>query len=173
MRYVLIELTIEDEEEETLAKKDNVIFHQMVWLRKLTLRTFKGVTEEIADIIPQGFKNSIRWNLGHVYLDQFAWLQHLTGDKMPYPEEFPKLFNYGTNPTQWEGEPPSLETLSQLLTEQPLYIKEAFKDRLDDEYDKKSGMYTVRQVLVRTLMHESMHLNTINAYKRIIKANSK
>lgn len=152
-----------------MGKKDTVILDQMDWLRRLTLRTVKSVTENEANIIPEGFRNNILWNLGHVYFDQYLWLQYLTGEIMPYHEDYVKLFKNGTNPSQWEYDPPSKEILLQQLEEQTKYIREVFQDRLDDPFPKKSGMKTVRHVLVRTLMHESMHLNTIKSYKKLIK----
>jgi uncharacterized damage-inducible protein DinB len=150
-------------------KTDTVILDQMEWMRKQTLRVVKGVREEEADVIPEGFNNNIRWNLGHIYLDQYAWIKTLTGDELPYPTEYPALFQFKTKPADWEDEPPRLNDLIQLLTEQPLYIRKTYLERLDDLYPKKSGMRTVRQVLVRTLMHEGMHMETIKLYKKLIR----
>lgn len=82
--------------------------------------------------------------------------------------EYVSLFKNGTSPSDWNKDLliPSLPELIQKLEEQPKIIRELFIDRLDEVFPRKSGMYTVRHVLVRTLMHESMHLNTIKAYKK-------
>lgn len=44
------------------------LFKQMDFVRGQTLKLMEGVTEEQADVIPEGFRNSIRWNLGHIYV---------------------------------------------------------------------------------------------------------
>lgn len=156
-----------------VKKQDMVIFDQVDWMRKQTLRVVKGVSEEEANVIPEGFNNNILWNLGHIYIDQYAWLKTLTDDDFPYPAGYPAMFQYKTKPADWEDDPPSLDELVQRLTEQPQYIRDTYSARLDDPYPKKSGMRTVRQVLVRTLMHEGMHFETIKMYKKLIRSKKK
>lgn len=44
--------------------KHVVIFQQMEWLRGLTIKAGKNISEDKLDLVPKGFKNNIRWNLG-------------------------------------------------------------------------------------------------------------
>ena len=54
---------------------NEAIFNQLDFARGGTLKSVENVTEQEADIIPEGFANSIRWNLGHIYTvhEQFAF----------------------------------------------------------------------------------------------------
>lgn len=36
-------------------------------VRANALRALESTTEEMADAMPAGFRNTIRWNLGHIY----------------------------------------------------------------------------------------------------------
>ncbi|MCU9613508.1 DinB family protein [Caldibacillus lycopersici] len=152
-----------------MLKRHEVLFQQLTDYRQHLLSIVESITEEEADKIPPGFNNNIRWNLGHVYLDQLLWIQHITKEPLAIPDGFQEWFGYGTSPKDWQTPPPSLETLIRLLTEQPSRIKEQFGDRLEEEFaPTESGMYTIAQVLVRTIFHEGLHLQAILAIKRFI-----
>lgn len=73
----------------------DVLFNQLESYRKETLGLVESITEEKADVIPDGFNNIIRWNLGHIYLDQFLWLQHLTKEPAPIPSGYNEIFGFG------------------------------------------------------------------------------
>ncbi|TWG30554.1 DinB family protein [Geobacillus sp. C56-T2] len=75
-----------------MEKRHEVLFRQLEDYRRELLRVVDGLTEEEADIVPKGFNNNIRWNLGHVYLDQYLWIQHVTKEPIPIPEGFRDWF---------------------------------------------------------------------------------
>jgi uncharacterized damage-inducible protein DinB len=150
-----------------MEKRHLVLFQQLEDYRKETLHAIEGLTEEQANAIPEGFSNNILWNLGHVYLDQYLWIAHLTKETIQFPPGYMEWFNYGTKPADWDTPPPSLATLRTLLEEQPRQIQEAYKERLEEEFPPtESGMHTIAQVLVRTIFHEGVHLNAINTLRR-------
>lgn len=159
-----------------MLKRHEVLFKQLEDYRRETLAAIEGLTEEMVDLVPPGFNNNIRWNLGHLYLDQYLWLQHLTKEPAPIAEGFAEWFDFGTRPADWKSQPPSLEALRTLLSEQPGRIRELYGHRLEEVYFRggsreefppiESGMHTVAQVLVRTIFHEGLHLGTILAIRR-------
>jgi uncharacterized damage-inducible protein DinB len=152
-----------------MLKRHEVLFTQLKDYRNETLQAVESVTEEMADIVPNGFSNNIRWNLGHIYLDQFLWIQHLTKEPIAIPDGFREWFGFGTKPADWSSAPPSLETLRQLLAEQPGKIREAYGHRLEEEFPPtESGMHTIAQVLVRTIFHEGLHLAAIQSIRRFL-----
>jgi hypothetical protein len=130
----------------------------------------ENVTEEEAEVIPPGFRNNIRWNLGHIYLDQYLWIQAVTKEKAGVPEQFKAWFGYGTSPANFTKETPSMEELKKLLKEQPAQIKAEYGDRLEEEFTPtEMGIHTIEQVLIRTIFHEGMHLQTILDLKKCMK----
>lgn len=152
-----------------MLKRHEVLFNQLEAYRSETLAAVEGLTEEQVDLVPPGFNNNLRWNLGHLYLDQYLWLQHLTKEPVPVAEGFVEWFGFGTRPAGWQSPPPSLEVLKTLLREQPRRIRKLYGHRLEEEFPPtESGMHTVAQVLVRTIFHEGLHLGTILAIRRSI-----
>ncbi|MUK88060.1 DinB family protein [Ornithinibacillus sp. L9] len=150
-----------------MKKRHEVLFTQLHTYRQETLSLIDGITEQQANIIPNGFNNNIRWNLGHIYLDQYLWIQAVTKEKMTYNDKFNDWFGFGTNPGNFSEETPDLEELKKLLREQPLRIKEVYGERLEEVFEPtEMDMHTVEQVLVRTIFHEGLHASTIQSIKR-------
>lgn len=152
-----------------MNKRHEILFNQLETYRSYVLGVAGTVTAEQAEVIPNGFKNNVRWNLGHIYLDQFLWIQAVTKEKAPVPEQFNSWFGYGTSPENFREETPSFKELLDLLKGQPEKIKELYGERLEEEYaPTEMGMHTVEQVLVRTIFHEGMHLQTILDLKKLL-----
>lgn len=151
------------------------LFKQLAFVRGGTLKAAGGVSEEMADIIPDGFRNSIRWNLGHVYvvLERFAF-QYI-GLPQHLPDGFKERFEYGTSPlTSVSSSPvPSLSELEQLLGDQNVRIQAALQDRLQEKitpYTTSTGftMDSPEQFLSLALYHEGLHQSVIKLYKNLL-----
>lgn len=150
-----------------MKKRHEVLFNQLESYRSEILSVVDAVSIEDAEKIPAGFKNNIRWNLGHIYLDQYLWIQAVTKETTDVPENFNKWFGYGTSPANFTEETPSVTELKELLRIQPASIKETYGERLEEEFPQtEMGMHTIEQVLIRTIFHEGMHLQTILDLKK-------
>lgn len=155
-----------------MKNRHEVLFRQLESYRNEILYAVEGITEVDAEIIPKGFNNNIRWNLGHIFLDQYLWIQAVTKEKTPVSDQFNTWFGYGTSPANFTAETPSLEELKDALKHQPSQIKEMYGQQLEVEYSPtEMGMQTIEQVLIRTIFHEGMHLQTILDIKKLIKSN--
>ncbi|MBT2684519.1 DinB family protein [Bacillus sp. ISL-37] len=152
-----------------MKKRHEVLFNQLESYRSYILGVADTVSEEDAEKIPAGFNNNIRWNLGHIYLDQHLWIQAVTKEPADVPEEFKSWFGYGTSPANFTEETPTVSELKELLKTQPARIKDSYGERLEEEFaPTEMGMHTVEQVLTRTIFHEGMHLQTILDIKKCI-----
>ncbi len=143
-------------------------------VRSLTLGALNHATEEVADIIPEGLSNNIRWNFGHILVTQDFFMY---GPSCPHlPASYPALFAPGTKPANWEGDVPSLAALAAQLEEQKARIKETFADRLDEKLPQpfqlgnKGTMHTIGEMFAFTLFHEGMHMNAFATLNKIISA---
>lgn len=153
-----------------MEKRHEILFNQLKSYREDVLHLLEEVSDLDAEVIPTGFKNNIRWNAGHIYLDQYLWIEHLTKEKSEIPEPFRTWFGYGTSPKDFTNKTPSLKELKILLKSQPDKIKELYGHRLEEEFPPtEMGMFTIEQVLVRTIYHEGMHLQTIIDIKKLLK----
>lgn len=147
-----------------------ILFNQLESYRNDVLSVLQDVSEEAAEIIPTYFNNNIRWNLGHIYLDQFLWIEALTKENSETTKRLNKWFGFGTSPNQFTDDTPTFEELITLLKHQPKTIKEMYGHRLEEEFPSiDMGMKTIEQVLIRTIFHEGMHLQAIMDIKKCLK----
>ncbi|MGE7689573.1 DinB family protein [Lysinibacillus sp. NPDC097214] len=152
-----------------MKQRHKILFQQLESYRSEVLHVIETVTEDLADIIPTGFHNNIRWNMGHIYLDQYLWIEALTNEKDKELVAFQSWFGYGTSPTNFNDETPSFEALKKLLKVQPSQLKEKYGDRLEVGFPPiDMSMNTIEQVLIRTIFHEGMHLQTILDIKKFL-----
>ncbi|MNO44860.1 DinB superfamily protein [compost metagenome] len=150
---------------------DQIVFKQIESVRSITIRAVEGLSEETLDIIPEGFNNNIRWNLGHIYLVQEKFAFYSARELRLLPESFERLFAKGTKPAEWSEKPPTLEVLIEMLAEQPKRIQEAMYNRLSEQVTPLttgSGvtLKTIGEFINFTLYHEGMHFNTIKLLNR-------
>ncbi|SET78597.1 DinB superfamily protein [Oceanobacillus limi] len=152
-----------------MDKRIKVLFRQMKTYREETLSLVKDITTSQADYTPDGFNNNIRWNLGHIYLDQYLWIQTVTKERDLIDDSFTNWFGFGTNPDNFSDETPSLNQLIILLNEQPKVIETNYITRMDEEFEPtEMGIHTVEQALIRTIYHEGLHAATIQIMKRFL-----
>ncbi|MBS2967864.1 DinB family protein [Metabacillus sp. KIGAM252] len=154
---------------------EHFLFNQLAFVRNQTLKQLEGVTEDMADRIPDGFRNSIRWNAGHVYvvLERFAF--SYIGLPQVLPDGFKEQFEYGSTPLNGHSFPvPTLNELKELMESQQSRIREELSGRLEEKvpapYTTSAGMTleTVEQFLTFSLYHEGMHVDTIKMYKTLL-----
>lgn len=147
------------------------LLDQLVFVRNLTLYSIQGMGEEEADLIPEGFNNNIRWNLGHIYVTQEQLAFQFAEEPVEIPEGFLELFGRGSKPSDWNTHPPTLPELSQLLKDQPQRIREKLGKRLDERVEKPFTLagytlYTIGNSLSFGLTHEGAHAQSIKMIKR-------
>lgn len=149
--------------------EEQLLFDQMKLIRKMTLHEFKHVTEEQADVIPEGFRNNIRWNLGHIYVVQHALLHHYGGIELEMDKRFQQYFSPNTSPDDWEGTPPSLNEIKEKLEKQVEEIEVALKGKLGDTAKEPFlRQNNVGQIFSFTFYHEGLHVTAVKDYKRIL-----
>ncbi|MDP4160037.1 MAG: DinB family protein [Bacillota bacterium] len=148
------------------------LFNQLKVVRSNTINAVQEISESRADLIPVGFNNNIRWNLGHVYLVQEKFAFEFAQEPMQLPEKFPDLFGRETKPADWKVQPPSLTDLIGLLENQTNRIKDKLNDRLYEAVSNPltmpSGLTlkTIGEFLTFSMYHEGMHVQTIKMLKR-------
>lgn len=153
---------------------ESKVMKQFEMTRTFLLMGSEKINEELADLIPEGFPNSLRWQLGHVYVsvEQLLFLQ--TGREASLPEGYSEMFSRGTSPKDWTTEPPTVDELNAHLSAQLGRVKETFKDRLEEEIAQpfKLGpfeLHTIGEVLLFAIYHESEHNGCIKGLKNSIK----
>jgi uncharacterized damage-inducible protein DinB len=152
--------------------KEEMLFQQMQFIRDRTLAQLDVTTEALADELPNGFRNTIRWNLGHIFVSHEFLLHSFAGEEPKIPADYNELFQRNTSPAEWITAPPTLQELRNLLDDQTKRIVEVFSGRLSEEGENPFQMTetvkftTIGEVLNFALWHEGLHQATINCIKR-------
>lgn len=151
------------------------LFKQLRFVRDNTMRQAAEIGDEQAAIVPEGFNNNIKWNLGHIYVVQEKFAFILTGETSNMPDRYLALFGPGTKPGDWEDNVPPMRELTQLLANQTDRIEQALelrlKDQIEQPYTTSTGhtLSTVEELLSFCLYHEGMHFDAIKTIKRLIQ----
>jgi len=143
-------------------------------VREITVKSINRIPEDIADIVPEGYNNNIRWNFGHIAFIQEKLVYGVSGEKMNLTKEYEDFFSAGTKPADWKGTPPSLAEISVILTEQTERIKEfvpgRFSEKLSTPFTNRAGITfeTIGETWLFSFYHEGMHMETIKRLYRAI-----
>lgn len=153
---------------------ESILFNQFEMARNSTLHLAQDVTEEIADRVPNGLPNSLRWQLGHVYTSVESILFLATTGSNNLPEGYGKLFGFGSKPSEGQGNLPKIEEIISLLSGQLNRVKETFNGRLDEKLSNPLQfgpvqLNSIGEVLAFVTLHEGEHHGRIKALKDILK----
>ncbi|WP_391115778.1 DinB family protein [Psychrobacillus sp. L3] len=152
---------------------EQTLFQHMETVRGITEESIKKIPEELADIVPKGFNNSIRWNFGHIAFIQERQVFAVLGEKMNVPSNYEELFSGGTKPADWKVTPPSLADILSVLTEQTSRIRDAIEGNINETlptpFTNRLGItfHTRGETFLFSFYHEAMHMEAI---KRIYRA---
>ena len=147
-----------------------LLFKQFELTRGFFLKDLQDVTPEQESVQPEGFNNTIHWNVGHVLTVTEQFMLGYPQKSNHLPANYIELFGNGTRPADWTGDVPSVEVLAGLLREQLGRIKEVPAELLDRKLPKPFlGLETVGELANMALFHESYHLGQIHAMKKLVQ----
>lgn len=151
------------------------ILQQLDITRSSLLKEVEDIEEKEADQIQDGFPNSIRWQLGHVYLSTEFLVFKKAGESTNIPENYGSFFGGGTHPNQWEATPPELSELKELLKDQKKRLLSTFEGKMDNALEEafQPGPFNIESVgamLLFSATHESEHIGWIKSMKRAVRS---
>ena len=108
-----------------------IIINTAKTVRQLVLQQVQAIPEELYDIKPDAFNNTIRWNVGHIifWMDSYMSLCFTSGSAIP--ASYAAWFNSGTKPAARTAAPPSKDELIGELTRQLADISALSPDSLN------------------------------------------
>jgi len=154
---------------------EQTIFQHMQLVRGITEKSIQQIPEELADIIPTGFTNNIRWNFGHIAYIQEKLVYWVSGEKMNIPEAYEVFFSAGTKPAEWIETPPTLAEILDVLIAQKQRIVDdipgTLQKRLPEPFTNKVGItfHTLGETFLFSFYHEALHMEAIKRIYRAIK----
>jgi len=131
----------------------------------------KVIHTDLIDIIPEGFNNNIRWNLGHVLVTWDEGIYNSLSMKRVLPKDYDSFFKRGSKPSEWEKQPPSFDEITERLEIQTEQIINACRGKLDLplKFDFL-GMKTLGEMFVFLIAHESLHMGVISSIRKVIQS---
>lgn len=151
--------------------RDSYVFGLMLRTRNSIIQKVEKLPEEKRNVIPEGFSNSIHWQLGHLLTITNTIVFQFAGKESVIPENYKTFFASGTKPADWTGEPPAWDSLIQELTQQCKLIEDTFDGKLHEPLAVKENFAkaeTVGEILIMNISHESTHFGMINAMTKVL-----
>lgn len=123
--------------------------------------------------IPEGFQNSIYWNIAHVVVTQQLLVYHLSELPMLVSKQFVENFRKGTK-TEFEANQQEVDNLNVMLFStlnqtKSDYISGLFKSFTPYTVSTKSTLTNVQEAIEFNNFHEGIHLGYILAMKNALK----
>lgn len=150
------------------------IIHTGKVLRQIMIGQLQDVSESQIDIQPEGFHNTVRWNIGHMvyWMDKYSSLSF--GSPSAIPAQYETLFNSGTKPSDWTVTPPSKDELMAMLRDQLSSLSDLAPEMLEQRLQAPFEMgpfqfVTAGELFNFALIHEALHLGVISSQLKLIK----
>ncbi len=83
--------------------------------------------------IPEGYKNNVLWNLGHILITQQSLHYFLSRLEMYISKEMMQTFRTGTSPSDWQTKPDIIE-IKDLFLELPDKLAEDYRNGIFKDY---------------------------------------
>ncbi len=148
----------------------NLIKKQFELTRGYFIKNAETLSNQVMDVQPEGFNNTIHWQIGHVLVSAESLLLGFP-QSGSLPANYGELFGTRTKPSDWQGEVPTVETLIEQLKEQLTRLTAIpdahFEETLPEPF---LGMSSVGEIANFVAFHESLHLGQVQTMKRLIEA---
>ncbi|SFI37155.1 DinB superfamily protein [Paenibacillus sp. UNC496MF] len=140
-----------------------IILNSALTLRRIVLQQVDAIPEELFDVQPAGFTNTVRWNVGHLVYWADAYMTLCFGSGSAIPSAYAAFFDSGTKPADWTEAPPSKAELLRVLSAQLDRFADIAPDRLNAPFAPplRQGpleFHAAGDLFNFALMHEAMHL---------------
>ncbi|MCF6412032.1 DinB family protein [Pseudalkalibacillus salsuginis] len=103
----------------------------------------EDLSEEVVDIQPDGFNNTIRWHIGHIITETEYFMFELPCNPVQIPLRYNGFFSPGTNPSKWDGEVPLLSQLVATLKDQLTRVNKMSPEDLNQPLEENIHGYTI------------------------------
>jgi len=136
------------------------------------LKTVEAYTIDEMNVVPEGFNNSLLWNLGHVWVTQKMLHYGLSGLPLNIEDELVNQFRKGSKAIVWKE-----ETLSRIKSDFITSVDDLERDLNANIFKEFRPYRTSYNVELESLddalwfnnMHEAMHLGYMLAMRKSVK----
>jgi len=149
------------------------IINTALKVRQMVIQRVTSIPEELFDVQPAAFNNTIRWNVGHIITSLDGLLSIGTKFDSGLPASYPALFKTGTKPADWTETAPSKDELLGYLNAQFKALSELSAQNLEGNLAQplelgKMRFETVAELMNFCVVHETIHLSTIGCLNKVV-----
>lgn len=150
----------------------NKQFEALKKSRELVLKKIDGLSLEQLHKIPDGFKNSVAWNVAHLVVTQQLLHYKLSGLDCLVSDDLIENYKKGTVPTT-SLTAEELDEVKELLMGLPDTLKEDFDAGIFvtyNEYETSTGLVldSIETAIAFNNLHEGIHLGVIMALTKLV-----
>ncbi|MBE1440742.1 DinB family protein [Paenibacillus sp. OAS669] len=144
--------------------REEFVFSLITRTRDKLLKQAEQCPEQLRSTIPEGFNNSILWQMGHVLTVTDALVFGMSGHPIECPTTYRSFFGNGTKPADWTEAPPAWDTILEQLKAQPNRVQAVLSGKLSQGIAKENFMKaeTIGELLAFHVMHESTHSGMVS-----------
>ena len=140
--------------------------------RAVLRRQLDGLTEAQLLTVPDGFRNHIFWNVGHLVVSQQILCYRLSGLPLHVSDDLVAHFGRGTSPLDWTTTPDLAEVLGLFDTLPERMREDVAAGRFTDftPYQTTTGPHlgSLADALAFTFFHEGLHTGVVMAQKKLV-----
>ena len=136
--------------------------------RQGLLKDLEGITNELFDVQLPGLNNTIRWQVGHILTGAEGFLFGAEGQ---LPANYNEFFGYGSKPSAWGTDVPSIETLVEQLKSQLERIMQIPDERFREQLPEAIlGNSTYGELVSFTAFHELTHIGQVHVMRKLVES---
>lgn len=137
-----------------------------------TKKVVKGITDEESMHRGKDGVNHIRWLMGHILYEGMARLKCMHSD-IDLPEDYKKLFGYGSELSENPGDYPNMDTLLREFDELHERTLKQWDTLSEEDLDKIVDLgddwkAACAEAVVYLCLHEFYHVGQITTMTRIL-----
>lgn len=147
-------------------------FESLAIIRKNLLNAVEGLDTEQLNRVPEGFNNSIIWNMAHVLVTQQLLMYGMSGLELPIPSTLVGTFRKGTKPENPASDE-EIQEIKKLFAISLAQAKTDYNSGIFTEYKSYQTSFgetlnTIEDAIRFNNVHEAMHLGYVKALTKLV-----
>lgn len=140
--------------------------------RNMVSKLIQGYTLEQLNKVPEGFKNNLIWNIGHIVVTQQLLVYKLSGLPMMVSDELVEKYKKETK-TEHVASQKEVDKILSLLTETVKKTEEDINNNLFQnftEYPTSTGyvLKSAQDAMAFNNFHEGIHIGVIMSLRKLV-----
>lgn len=150
----------------------NAIFELTTTSRKIVASFLEKYSLEQLNTIPDGFSNTMFWNIAHIVVTQQLLVYKLSGVPMVVADDLVEKYKKGTKPEQ-DATQEEVDLIKSLLFSTVEQMKSDYAANLFQnftEYPTSAGftLHSVEEAIQFNAFHEGLHIGILMSIRKFV-----